>query len=222
MIISLHKTTNIFFVAVCILLFSSCASSRISDAGYNGIDVSHYQGNIDWGKVASNRNVEFVYIKASEGANFKDKYRATNASSAHKQKLKVGFYHFFRANATGTEQFNNFASAVGDLPCDLIPVLDIEIEPKASEKVKFESGIKTFCKLCRKYFGTNPIIYTMPNFDKKHLGFLKKYKKWYCGRINDNAIMKKCVIWQVAIKPVSGIYGNVDWDFCPKMRKIRN
>lgn len=213
---------KLIIFAIVGLLLASCASTRTPDAGFNGIDISHYQGDVDWNRmVSSNRNIEFVYIKATEGATWTDKRRAEYAQKAHAKKLKVGFYHFFRVSSSGADQFNNFKQATKGLPYDLIPVLDIEVEPKASEKKQFEAGIKEFCKLCRRHYGTNPIIYTMPNFDKKHLDFLKKYKKWYCGRINENAIMKKCVMWQVAIKPIQGIYGNVDWDYCPKMRKIK-
>lgn len=210
-----------FLILIAILLFSSCATVRDNEYGYNGIDISHYQGDVNWDKLCSNGNIKYVYIKASEGATWTDKNRATYAQGAHKKKLLVGFYHFFRVSSSGKDQFNNFVKATKGLPCDLIPVLDIEIKPKASERAQFEEGIKTFVKLCHRHYGVYPIIYTMPNFDKKYLPFLKKRKKWYCGRINENAIMKKCVMWQVAIKPVPGIYGNVDWDYSPKIRKLK-
>lgn len=203
-----------------VLFLSSCASSK-DDYAYNGIDISHYQGDVNWDKVKTNKNIKFVYIKATEGATWRDKKRAAYAAGAHSKKLLVGFYHFYRSSSSGAEQFNNFKTATEGLPCDLIPVLDIEVEPKASEKKQFEEGIKTFVRLCKKYYGDYPIIYTMPNFDKKHLSFCSKLNKWYCGRINENANMKKCLLWQIAIKPVPGIQGNTDWDYCPKLRKIK-
>lgn len=203
------------------LVLSSCATQRRDDYTYNGIDVSHYQGDINWDRIKQSGNIKYVYIKASEGATWTDSRRASYAQGAHKKHILVGFYHFFRVTSSGKEQFDNFVSATKGLPCDLIPVLDIEVEPKASERAIFEERIMTFCKLCKKRYGTYPIIYTMPNFDKKHLPFLRKMKKWYCGRINENAILDKCLLWQIAIKPVPGIAGNVDWDYCPKVRKIK-
>lgn len=213
---------NICIIVLSLLLLASCASVRESDYAYNGIDISHYQGDVNWDRVVSNGNIKFVYIKATEGATWQDAKRSVYANGAHKKKLLVGFYHFYRVSSSGEDQFANFVKATEGLPCDLIPVLDIEIEPKASERARFEEGIRVFIKKCKKHFGVYPIIYTMPNFDKKYLPFCADYKKWYCGRINDNAIMKKCMLWQIAIKPVPGISGNVDWDFCPKLRKIKH
>lgn len=217
------RTAKLFFTSICILLLYSCASSRSGgdEYTYNGVDISHYQGHIDWDKLASNRNIKYVYIKASEGSTWTDSYRKEYALAAKKKKLLVGYYHFFRVSSSGADQFENFKKATEGLPHKLIPVLDIEVEPKASELARFEEGIKTWIKLCKKHYGTYPIIYTMPNFDKKYLPFCSKYKKWYAGRINENAILSKTVMWQVAIKPVPGISGNADWDFCPKIRKIK-
>jgi len=209
-------------VLLSIILFASCASLREGEYTYNGIDISHYQGDINWDKLTSNKNIKYVYIKATEGATWTDKNRAKYAQNAHDKKLYVGYYHFFRSTSSGADQFENFRKAIDGLPNNLIPVLDIEVEPKASEKAQFEQGIETFMKLCKKYYGVYPIIYTMPNFDKKHLSTLcKKRKKWYAGRINENAILSKTVMWQVAIQPVPGINGNTDWDFCPHIRKIK-
>lgn len=217
------KTYHYITILLAVFFLTSCASLRHGndEYTYNGIDISHYQGNIDWNKLAKNRNIKFVYIKATEGSTWTDKYRQQYAEEASKRKLLVGFYHFFRASSSGAEQFENFRKATEGLPCKLIPVLDIEIEPKASEMAKFEDGIKTFIKLCRKYYGEYPIIYTTPYFDKKYLSFCSKYKKWYAGRISENAIMSKCVMWQVAIQPVPGIQGKADWDYCPSLKKIK-
>lgn len=217
-----NKIKNICTLIFGAFLLTSCYTLNSSSAFFNGIDVSHYQGDIDWGKVAENKNIKFAYIKASEGATVRDKTRAIYAYGAKSNKIKVGYYHFFRASSTGADQFQNYLEAIEGLPIDLIPVLDIETEPKASEMANFENGIKVFMHLCKIRFGVYPIIYTMPNFDKKYLGFLADRKKWYCGRVgNENAIMEKCVMWQLAIQPINGIKGNVDLDLCPKMRKIR-
>jgi len=216
------RIINVITILLSIWFLSSCATLRQDDYTYNGIDISHYQGDINWDKLASNSNIKFVYIKATEGATWTDKNREKYANAAHNKRLLVGFYHFYRATSSGADQFENFRKSIEGLPINLIPVLDIEVEPKASEKKQFEEGIKTFMTLCKKRYGVYPIIYTMPNFDKNHLyGICKKRKKWYAGRINENAIMSKCVMWQVAIKPVSGIDGNTDWDYCPRLSKIK-
>lgn len=63
---------------------------------YEGIDVSDWQGYIDYQKVA-NSGIQVVYIKASQGSNIKDAYFDINYENAKANGLKVGFYHFLTA-----------------------------------------------------------------------------------------------------------------------------
>ena len=62
-----------------------------------GIDVSRFQGTINWTKVAadSNVNVKFVYIKATEGTSMRDPNYKTNITKARKAGLLAGFYHVY-------------------------------------------------------------------------------------------------------------------------------
>lgn len=218
----MNKFKIIFSLCAMFCILNSCSILRQEeDFSYNGIDISHYQGNINWDQLTKSKNIKYVYIKASEGATWTDSRRVEYARAAREKRILVGYYHFFRVSSTGFEQFENFCKATEGLPMDLIPVLDIEVEPKQSEMKAFEEGIKSFIYLCKKKFKVNPIIYTMPNFDKKYLPFCSKLKKWYAGRVNENAILSKTLIWQVAIQPVPGIAGNTDWDYCPKVRKLK-
>src|SRR5437867_1330928 len=67
-------------------------SPRLS--GLRGIDVSHYQGAINWDDVASG-GISFAYIKATEGTNFVDPLFAQNWAGAEAAGLRRGAYHFF-------------------------------------------------------------------------------------------------------------------------------
>ncbi len=58
-----------------------------------GIDVSHYQGNINWRTVAADRNVSYVYIKATEGMNLVDNMYYQNLRGAHAAGIPEGTYH---------------------------------------------------------------------------------------------------------------------------------
>ena len=78
----------------------------------HGIDVSHYQGRIEWRTVASNPEVGYVFLKASEGGNITDETYEYNLREARRAGLKVGSYHFFRANTSAELQFRNFMSMV--------------------------------------------------------------------------------------------------------------
>ena len=72
-----------------------------------GVDVSAYQGDIDWKTLAS-QNIDFAFIKATEGSNFTDKRFAFNFAEASKTSLRVGAYHFFSFESGGDTQAENF------------------------------------------------------------------------------------------------------------------
>ncbi len=77
----------------------SYAITPISDPRYQGIDVSNWQGYIDYAQVR-NSGIEIVYIKASQGSNIRDAYFNINYENAKANGLKVGFYHFLTATNT--------------------------------------------------------------------------------------------------------------------------
>jgi len=70
-----------------------------SNPQYQGIDVSDWQGYIDYAQVRES-GIEVVYIKASQGTNIKDPYFDINYENAKANGLKVGFYHFLTATNT--------------------------------------------------------------------------------------------------------------------------
>ncbi|CUU45573.1 GH25 family lysozyme [Clostridium beijerinckii] len=90
-----------------------------------GIDVSNYDGNINFNQVKA-ADIEAVYIKATEGTTFTDSYLTTNYSNAHYAGLRTGFYHFLVGTSSPETQANSFYNAIKDKASDLIPMLDIE------------------------------------------------------------------------------------------------
>lgn len=70
-----------------------------SNPQYQGVDVSDWQGYIDYGQVRAS-GIEVVYIKSSQGSNIKDPYFDINYENAKANGLKVGFYHFLTATST--------------------------------------------------------------------------------------------------------------------------
>lgn len=90
-----------------------------------GIDISSHNGIIDFDRVVAD-SVTFVYIKASEGADFRDRCFSANCDSAGSAGLKVGAYHFFRKNGNGTAQARNFLDAVAGKMLDLPLAIDVE------------------------------------------------------------------------------------------------
>ncbi len=63
---------------------------RDPEAKYDGIDISSYQGYIDWAKVSSDKDIRFVYIKATEGATYHSPHYAHNVTQARRHGLLVG------------------------------------------------------------------------------------------------------------------------------------
>ena len=185
------------------------------DNHLHGIDVSHYQGNIDWATVARQSEVGYVYLKASEGLNNQDSHYARNVREARKQGLKVGSYHFYRANVSAKDQFNNFMSVVNVRQQDLIPIIDVESTNKVSSHT-FHSRLKELLKLVSKEFGCKPMIYTGRNFYNKHFAgqgydeypfMIAQYSEPE-PYLNDG---RDYLIWQYsATGSIRGIRGNVD------------
>lgn len=91
----------------------------------SGIDVSNHNGKINFRRMAAD-DVDFVYIKASEGVDFRDLRFSANCDSAGNAGLKVGAYHFFRMNGDGRLQSANFLASISGKMLDLPLVIDVE------------------------------------------------------------------------------------------------
>lgn len=177
-----------------------------------GIDVSHHNGKIDWKKVP--KSVQFVYIKATEGASLQDDRYATNLKQARQQGFKVGSYHFFHMTTGARAQFNNFKKVVKKSQQDLIPMVDVETLDRKSPK-QLRDSLSVFCKLCEKHYGKKPIIYTSeshynnwlaPHFNKYHL-----YIARYMPQAPQITGPGTYTIWQYSEKgTVKGINHKVD------------
>ena len=98
-----------------------------SDRIYRGIDVSEWQGTIDFDAVRE-AGIEAVYIKASEGVDYIDHYFEANYRGAKDAGLKVGFYHFVTARSIGEaeEEARFFARVISGKEIDLRLAMDFE------------------------------------------------------------------------------------------------
>ena len=89
-----------------------------------GIDISSYQGNVDFVKV-KNSGIEIVYIKATEGITYTNPLLKSQYSGAIAVGLKVGFYHFLRANDP-TLEAKYFLSVINGLSVECKYAVDVE------------------------------------------------------------------------------------------------
>lgn len=114
---------HIFFV------FSSISYAvTISTNTYQGIDVSDYQGDIDYSRV-KNAGIQVVYIKATEGTTIIDPYFRTNYDNAKSEGLKIGFYHFIRARneEEAIREAEFFHSVISGTSPDCRLAMDFEV-----------------------------------------------------------------------------------------------
>lgn len=179
-----------------------------------GIDVSRYQGYIDWQTVKTDKNVNYVYLKATEGASLVDVTYRYNLTEARKAGLKVGCYHFFSPTVDPETQFKNFTSTVNLDEQDLIPIIDVEIIGKGSAQ-RFCKRLIHFLHMVEEHYGIRPIIYTSNNFYNKYLaGKYMDYKYMiarYAEDIPELTDDIQFVMWQfTANGRIKGINGPVD------------
>lgn len=115
------------FILVCVSYTKVLAFSPSSSTIYDGIDVSEWQGEIDWEEV-KNSGIQIVYIRASEGNNYIDPYAIRNYNGAKENGIKVGFYHYLTARneAEAVEQARFFVSVIKGLSVDCRLAMDFE------------------------------------------------------------------------------------------------
>lgn len=161
-----------------------------------GIDVSHYNGVIDWTLVKTSRHpIEFVFIRSTMGKNGVDKRYSMNLKGAEEQGFIVGTYHYYRPNENSSEQFNHFKKYAILKKGHLIPVLDIEEESRFGEE-NLRKGIKNWLTLAEREYGVKPILYTGRVFYRQHLkGYFDDYPLWIASYAPKNKLK------------------GIDWDF---------
>lgn len=137
----------------------------------HGIDVSHHQGTIDWQAVKAtetqNYPIRFVFMKATEGGDYKDRRFAENFREAREAGLVRGAYHFYNPNTDPIRQADFFISQVTLEKGDLAPVLDIERKPR--NKAQLQADLIKFLNRLEQHYGVRPIIYTSYRYMERYL-----------------------------------------------------
>ena len=182
-----------------------------------GIDVSHYQGTINWKEVAHDSNAAFAYIKASEGGDLADDCYERNIREARKYGIKAGSYHFFRPNTPAKQQFELFKKLVDPRKQDLVPLVDVEVIGGVSILTMHVRLQELLSLLTDQYNGRTPVIYTGRNFYNKYFAGYQAFRKYkfMIAAYQDNEPELDAgddyIIWQFTAKGhIDGIRGNVD------------
>lgn len=181
-----------------------------------GIDVSHFQGAVDWQKVAQ-AGMSFAFAKATEGITYTDPQFAKNWAGIHAAGLLRGAYHFFEANDDATAQAQHFLATVQLAAGDLPPVLDVETTAGVSSS-QIWSGVSTWLQVVEQATGRQPILYTAPGFWSSHQPdlTLTRYPLWLADYAAQPVLptgWTSWLFWQHSQSgSVAGVTGAVDLD----------
>jgi GH25 family lysozyme M1 (1,4-beta-N-acetylmuramidase) len=195
----------------------------------SGIDVSHWNGSINWSSVkASGR--QFAYIAIGDGT-WVDPLFTTNWQNAKAAGVYRGVYQYFRASGDPTAQANVIINRVGKLaPGDLPVMLDIE-ELDGMSAATTIARMRTWLTAVQKGTGKVPIIYTNGSTFDFQLGSPRGFAgyplfvaNWGVSCPNIPNSWKTWKAWQwSATGRVSGIWGDVDLDvFNGGMAQLRS
>lgn len=134
-----------------------------------GIDISYYQGRIDWDRVAT-QNIEYAFIRVSDGLANIDSQFARNWAEARRVGIRRGAYQYFRPNLSAVAQADLLLSRMGALmPGDLPPVIDVEASGSLSPAT-VAARVREWIDRVEGQLGVTPIIYTGPYFWRDSVG----------------------------------------------------
>ncbi len=178
-----------------------------------GIDVSAHNGMMNLNAARAD-GIEFIFIKASEGAGFRDENFVLNYQKASHAGMKVGAYHFFRFDVDGVAQAVNLLRSVGPRPLDLGLVIDVEEDgnPGGYTPDQVAEQLQKMVEYLnmrghRVMFYSNERGYNKYLFRDEFRGF----PFWICSFTEDTASAGSWSFWQYSHRGrVAGIRGDVD------------
>jgi lysozyme len=183
----------------------------------HGIDVSHYQGKVNWSALATAQQNEqfplrFVFMKASEGGDLADEAFQANFDSAKAYGFVRGAYHFYNPKTDPVRQADFFIRSVQLQPGDLPPVLDIE--QRGSNKQKLQRDLKVWLQRVEAHYGVKPILYASYKFKTDYLNdsIFNTYPYWIAHYYVDSVEYQgDWKFWQhTDVGTLPGIKGHVD------------
>jgi lysozyme len=183
-----------------------------------GIDVSTYQGNIDWAAVKAS-GVDFTFIRSSDGLTHPDSKFAKNWAGAKSAGVIRGVYQFFQPGEDAIAQADMMLDAMGPLDAgDLPPVIDVEATGGQTPAV-VAAGVKAWVEHVAAKTGRTPIIYSGKYFWNDNVGTdMTAYPLWIpaygpvCPDL-PNPWQDWAFFQYASTGSVPGISGNVDMDY---------
>lgn len=178
-----------------------------------GIDISAHNGPVDFMQVLAD-SIDFVYIKATEGATWRDALFEQNYRAARDAGLAVGIYHFFRFDVPGWRQSVNIIGAIGNRHLDMPVAIDVEEwgNPAQFTTDDIITHLRSLVEMLRQN-GREPIIYTNKNGYYRFVrGHFDDVALWICSFTSPPlAERDRWTIWQHShVGRIRGINGPVD------------
>lgn len=196
-----HRARNIILLITGLIAAILLFSCIIIASGTRGIDVSHHN-RVDWKTVSKETEMEFAFIKITEGSTFVDPDGKRNIIKAEASGIPVGAYHYFTTQTSSKGQFRNFKSHYVE-QSELVPMVDVE-ETDRIPRQELNEAVKEFSQLIESEYGVKPVIYTKPGiylsvFARYDYSFWKDYTFYFWQPIPIHPLFStgrgKC-IWQ--------------------------
>ena len=210
---------RVFPVFAVLLALVGCAPAEAPAAGggllppgARGIDLSHHNGEVDWDALDT-EGLDFIYLKATEGRDWKDADFQDNWIEATRRGYDVGAYHFYILCKPAKEQAINFIQSVEVRSGTLPPAVDLEYAHNCDpylDEAGTKAELRVFLDRLEAEYGAVPVIYTTPEFHADWIsGYFDRYPLWI--RSVDGAPDMPYAIWQHLMRgKVAGIEGDVD------------
>ncbi len=194
--------------------------AKAKELPIHGIDVSRWQGDIDWRQVRE-AGTRFVFIKATEGGDHIDPAFPRNWAGAKAAGIPVGAYHFVYWCRPAHEQAKWFVQHIPQDPDALPPVLDVEWNghsltcPRKVPRADALEKIRLMLTELERHTGKRPIIYTDITFHEEVLrGEFNDYPYWIrsvAAEPQERYSDRRWHFWQYTTTGrVPGIRGDVD------------
>ena len=182
-------------------LFQAVTTSNYRE----GIDVSHWQGTIDWRQVAG-AGKSFAIAKATEGVGYKDDKYLQNKAGALGNGLKFGAYHFARPENNAVREADWFVDNAAYQPGMIIPTLDLE-RTGGRGPTGLTNWTKAWLARVEERLGVKAMIYMSPSFWRTNLN----NTRWFA----DNGYEVLWIAhWHVQVPaPPADNWGGHGWTF---------
>lgn len=205
----------IIFLVISVPVYALSPSSNII---YNGIDVSEWQGDIDFKKVKE-AGIEIVYIRAGQGFSYKDAKFERNYEEAKRNGLKVGVYHYMTARSVEDAklQAKFFVSLISGKQIDCRLAMDFESFGNLNRNQINEIAV-AYMDEVKRLSGKEVVVYSN-TYDAKYVFNNKVAEEplWVAqygvNEPQDNGNWRNWIGYQYSSSGrISGISGNVDLD----------